>query len=291
MIIQMPLKKDYEADVKIFKEWYSKQYHLPQNIDEEYFYNFVSGTNSLEKAKRKIDAYFTLRKRVSEVLSDVGPNTYAFQEHCRQTGMAILPGTTPEGYRVIFSSTWNKDSDYYDSGAQLFKNLLLIEIGLHLWPTDTSYILVQDLKWMPNSAVKTVHLKHILVLSKILRKGLPIKMKKFYSYNAPTVLYAVISMVRTFLPKKLNDRIVFAKDNSLLKEVVPVEIIPSEAGGEGKSLRELDEYWSQELKAREKWFEEKAKLQSDESKRVKDSFKMEDVDLGIESSFNTLNID
>lgn len=51
-------------DLKDFKEWIAKQPHLKPRTDDQFLISFLRGCKySLEKAKIKIDKYYTLKTK------------------------------------------------------------------------------------------------------------------------------------------------------------------------------------------------------------------------------------
>lgn len=65
-------KADVKEDIKILKEWISKQKHLPQNQDDGRLERFlVRNKFRLEQTKKKLDNYYTLKGRHSEFFRDM----------------------------------------------------------------------------------------------------------------------------------------------------------------------------------------------------------------------------
>lgn len=283
---------DIEDDVRILKQWYSKQYHLPQNIEEEYYYHFVAGTTSLEKAKRKIDAYFSMRKDLMNLLIDVHPNSQAYKNTQKALYLGILPEKTPDGCRVVFTATRPGPTPPFDLTAMSLNNLLMGEIASQMWPCDINFIIILDFGGAPLASFKTIEIRNIMAFTKFLSKALPFKLKGVYTLNVPAIgcrLYS--SVIQNVMPKKISDRVCLYEDGSKLKDILPTSMLPAEYGGGGKSLKEVSDYWAELIHSRQKWFEERSKYCTDESKRPKDSFQRETMDFGVEGSFKMLNID
>lgn len=61
-------------DIAALKTWISKQAHLNARTDDQFLVNFLRGSKfSLERAKEKIDLYFTVRKLMPELFINRDP--------------------------------------------------------------------------------------------------------------------------------------------------------------------------------------------------------------------------
>lgn len=57
-------------DIQAFKEWISKQPHLRSRTSDQFLVAFLRGCKySLEKAKKKLDSYYTLRTNFPDLFS------------------------------------------------------------------------------------------------------------------------------------------------------------------------------------------------------------------------------
>uniref|UniRef100_A0A2S2NXC1 Clavesin-2 n=1 Tax=Schizaphis graminum TaxID=13262 RepID=A0A2S2NXC1_SCHGA len=94
-----------EKDLEHIKEWLRLQPHLPQFQDDARIMTFLRGCKfSLEKTKRKLDMYFTMRAAVPEFFSKRDPTLPEIKEVMRVANVPPLPGLTPNGRRVIMMS-------------------------------------------------------------------------------------------------------------------------------------------------------------------------------------------
>lgn len=60
-----------EKDVATVREWLSRQPHLPKDIDDQRLRTFLRGCKfSIEKVKKKLDMYYTMRNAVPEFFTD-----------------------------------------------------------------------------------------------------------------------------------------------------------------------------------------------------------------------------
>lgn len=63
--------EDIERDVTIIREWLNRQPHLPKDMDDGRLRTFLRGCKfSLEKVKKKLDMYYTMRNAVPEFFAN-----------------------------------------------------------------------------------------------------------------------------------------------------------------------------------------------------------------------------
>lgn len=67
--------------VKILKTWLQQQPHLKANTDDEFLIAFLRGCKySLEKAKSKIDKFFTLKTKFPELVNVIDFDNDRFKD-------------------------------------------------------------------------------------------------------------------------------------------------------------------------------------------------------------------
>lgn len=68
-------------DLAALKEWIRQQPHLKANTDDQFLVAFLRGCKySLERAKSKIDKFFTLKTKFPEIFSATDVNDPKFME-------------------------------------------------------------------------------------------------------------------------------------------------------------------------------------------------------------------
>lgn len=65
------------------------------------------------------------------------------------------------------------------------------------------------------------------------------RMKTVLFINFPEKACGVLSKIKGFLKKSVADKIQIKKDSEYLKEIIPLEYLPSDYGGKQKSCREI----------------------------------------------------
>lgn len=69
------------ADLAALKEWISQQPHLKANTDDQFLVAFLRGCKySLERAKEKIDKFYTLKTKFPEMFAITDVDDPKFRE-------------------------------------------------------------------------------------------------------------------------------------------------------------------------------------------------------------------
>ncbi|XP_075216087.1 retinol-binding protein pinta-like isoform X3 [Lycorma delicatula] len=247
---------ELKSKVLLLKEWLQQQTHLPQYMTESELQFFVWNCKfSLEKAKQKLDSYFTMRSLIPEFFSHRDPCTEQMLLHKDTIYFFPLPKLTKAGYRVMYIKFAPSCSNDYD-------NLTSAKFTANL----TDYLIKNE------SLSKGLY---IIVEGKSLTLGL---LKQLH----PSVL-------RKFLPYLYIHPL--TGDHTELYKYIDKEILPKEYGGEEASIDELRDAWQETMESFKEWLMTEGSLVTDESKRPeKSKYKNSDL-FGVEGSFTQLQID
>ncbi|XP_063906752.1 alpha-tocopherol transfer protein-like isoform X4 [Zophobas morio] len=295
VLIRQALNEDVntrDKDLEAIKEWLRKEPHLPDTWDDTLLMNFLRSCNfSLEKTKKRLDKYFTVKAVVPEFFSDCDITRPELQRIVNAIEIATMPGMTPESRRVHIARIASNDFenvDYNDCAKIIF---MLGDIRLkvdNLGSAGEVYVLEGE----------NFMLKYLVKLSPIFAKkflvcatdALPIKVKEVHIVNPPFFIDSIIAFIKPFLKEKILKRIHFHKDVTTLHEYIPKGLLPEEYGGTAGKLKL---HWDKYLAACEDfkpWFKEQEKIKADESKRPGKATTYEDF-FGLHGSFRSLAVD
>ncbi|CAH1399774.1 unnamed protein product [Nezara viridula] len=295
MVEEMSIKRTKEAveeDVQRLRDWLDKQPHLPQDVEHSLLLAFVCGTKTLESAKRKLDNYYSNRNRMVKLYDEVARDVNAqFREKSRALNHFFLTNTTPEGHIVYFVSFNDCFSKVFDHPHEATRMLMMLELRMKQW-SDTSEFggyFVFDCDGVPASAITMVNSSIVAAILGSFQDGYPMKLHGCFCINASsTIEFIVNNLVKPVLKAKLYNRTkVFKEGASNLKEYLPLEMLPSDYGGNDKSSAELNDYWLDQLEENREWFLKSTRQSSDEKKRPPDSQNT----YGIDGTFRKLAVD
>ncbi|CAH1399773.1 unnamed protein product [Nezara viridula] len=285
-------KEAVEEDVQRLRDWLDKQPHLPHDVEYSILLAFVCGTKSLEIAKRKLDAYFSNRNRAVRLYDEVTRTVNAqYREKSKAVNQFYLTNDTPEGHTVYFVSLNDCFSKVFDHPHEATRMLMLLELRMKQWnnTSEAGGYSVFDCAKLPATAFTMLNPSVVAAVLGSFQDGYPMKMHGCFCINAPSSLDFIVNhLVKPVLKAKLFNRIKVFKDGaSNLKDYMPLEMLPSDYGGNDKSSAELNDYWLDQLEENREWFLKSTRQSSDEKKRPPDSQNT----YGIEGTFRKLAVD
>ncbi|XP_046386013.1 alpha-tocopherol transfer protein-like [Ischnura elegans] len=280
-----------EESLQHIKEWLEKQPHLPQVDDDQRLITFLRGCKfSLEKTKRKLDMYYTMRTALPEFFANRDPMRPEIQEVFKNIQMPPLPGLTPEGRRVV---VMRASGNELGTVSEDFKAALMVgDIRLKEEAVGVAgdvYILDATVATASQfSKVTPLLIKKFLVC---VQEAYPVKLKEVHVVNVSPLVDSIVSFVKPFLKEKIRERIHIHSDGlDSLYKFVPKEMLPEEYGGNAGPISEINEQWRKKLESYKDWFLEQENVKADESKRQGKTRSYDDL-FGVDGSFRKLTID
>jgi len=296
-------KKDLDEDPKrlqdamdTLRKWISQSPHL-QNINHDDFVlkAFIRGCKySLEKAKEKLDFFFTVRTTLPDWFEDWDPALPATKNFLERGVYLPLPGYDKQGRFVILMRPGKQDPTFMKIEEGFKVSTMLIELALR--NNDQAqvkgFVIIQDMSEM--------HSGHVSLLTPAIAKkamtvwqdSSPQNPKAMHVLNMPGIMESLFRMVQSLQKEKLRKRnqIHPKGDYSKMIEDVGLDVLPKDYGGNNVSCEQLTKYWQKEAEANTDWFIQQTKYKTDEKKRPGKAKTHGDI-FGIEGSFRKLEID
>ncbi|XP_057658442.1 alpha-tocopherol transfer protein-like [Diorhabda carinulata] len=281
-----------ESDLEHIKQWLKKQPHLPDTWDESRMMTFLRGCKfSLEKCKRKLDMYFTMRTACPEIFSNRDISNPELKLVRELGHIPPLPGLTPNGRRVVVLRS--KKNDVYDYDvADIMKVVLMIgDVRLAAEETGVAgdvYILDASVATASHfSKINPALIKKFLV---IIQEAYPVKLKEVHVVNVSPLVDKIITWIKPFLKEKIRGRIHVHSNFESLHKFIPKDILPEEYEGTAGPLQVFHDQWMEKLKEYTPWFKAQENIKADESKRPGKPTNYDDL-FGLDGSFKQLTID
>ncbi|XP_043266909.1 alpha-tocopherol transfer protein-like [Venturia canescens] len=281
-----------ESDIRMLREWCSKQPHLPKIPDTKLALFLHSNYYRIEPTKSTIDTYYTVRTHVPEFFANLDPLGPKELRDAFKTAVYMpLEKTTHEGYKVIYGKLVDcEPSHYVYNDCTKFFNMVL-DLWLHTEGTAKGHVILVDLEGIVfghAGRLSPMGLKKFLYY---LQEGLPVRLKGLHFMNSVPVMEIILGMMKPFMKKELMDMLHIHSSNESLMKFIPLEILPNEKGGKAGPLAELGAKNVKWLEANRSWFqEEEATMRVDESLRPGKGKTATDL-FGVEGSFKKLEID
>ncbi|GBP34441.1 hypothetical protein EVAR_25044_1 [Eumeta japonica] len=81
IMVDSKTSEELEKDVKLLKDWINKQPHLPKDLDDKVLKRFLhSCYYSLEKTKKCIELFFSIRSSSPELFTNRDPLSQSMQK-------------------------------------------------------------------------------------------------------------------------------------------------------------------------------------------------------------------
>ncbi|XP_038213753.1 alpha-tocopherol transfer protein-like [Zerene cesonia] len=284
--------KTRDRDLQHIKDWMRKQPHLPDEWDEGRIMTFLRGCSfSLEKCKRKLDMYFTMRAACPEFFTNRDVKRPELVDLKLRAQGPPLPGLTPDGRRVTVCRGLDKNLDTNQIN-DAFKIALMIGdvrlreekegVGGDIYILDASIVTPSHLGKISPSAVK----KFLICV----QEAYPVKLKQVHVINTSPVIEKIVNFVKPFLKDKIKNRIHIHSDINELYNYVPKEMLPEEYGGNCGSLTDINEAWMNKLEEYTEWFKNEESVKANEALRPGKPTNYDEL-FGIDGSFRQLSID
>ncbi|XP_045503267.1 alpha-tocopherol transfer protein-like [Colias croceus] len=281
-----------DKDLEHIKEWLKKEPHLPDEFDDQRLMTFLRGCKfSLEKTKRKLDMYFTMRTAVPEFFTNRDVTIPELQEILKIVQMPPLPGLTPDGRRVVLMRGLDKDAQT-PNVADAFKLALMMgDVRLKEEIEGVAgdiYILDASVATPTHFAKFTPTLvKKFLVC---VQEAYPVKLKQVHIINVSPLVDKIVNFVKPFLKEKIRERIFIHGDANELYKHVPQDMMPAEYGGKAGPMDDLHNAWVKRLEEYKEWFAEQENVKANEALRPGKPTNYDEL-FGIDGSFRQLVID
>ncbi|GLV36821.1 uncharacterized protein CBL_02344 [Carabus blaptoides fortunei] len=281
-----------DSDLETIKEWLRKQPHLPDAWDDARIMTYLRGCKfSLEKTKRKLDMYFTMKTAVPEFFADRDITKKNLQDIVTIANVPALPGLTPEGRRVIIFRGLDKDIPTPNIADGMKVILMIGDVRLAAEEVGVA----GDVYILDASVATANHLSKVTpgLVKKFLvcvQEAYPVKLKEVHVVNVSPIVDTIINFVKPFLKEKIKNRIFVHSTLESLQKYVPKDVLPEEYGGNAGKIQEYHDQWIKKLEDYLPWFQSQEDVKADESKRPGKPTNYEDL-FGMEGSFRQLSID
>nr|XP_018909410.1 PREDICTED: uncharacterized protein LOC109038698 isoform X1 [Bemisia tabaci] len=274
--------------VQHLKEWLAKQPHLPNVDDEEWLATFLCQCKlSLEKAKSKLDGYFSYRNKYPQLLKNRNPFAPEIAQARKAYTMAASTRLTKSSSRILHFRP-NGDTSIYDVDAVIKRMFMIIDAAYLEHDRHFNYVIVFDLR-TTNYTYFLKSLHRIPHMVDIFLNAYTERVVAFNVINGPPVVNLIVKTFKQYLPEKLAERVYVHEHVSDLLECkwVDPDVLSEDFGGNGPSLKEYDEFTASSLEKHAAWFAEQDFICSNEELRRKEDNDPEQL----QGSFRKLEVD
>ncbi|EEB19784.1 conserved hypothetical protein [Pediculus humanus corporis] len=230
----------YVNDVK---NWMNTQTDIP-DVTDEFIYMFLhSNYFDVEKTKKTIQLYFSLRCSSPDLFLNQSPLNPDIQSGLNSVLMVPLPEATPDGYKVVIFKLSDQDPNKFvhlnaAKAMILFNDVRLSEDGI-----VPGYIVVCDARGYTWAHLSKLNLNVLRVYMKYMQEAKPVRLKGLHVIYSAKIIDKLMTVAKPFMKSELQKLIkIHTSDNmNDFFNYVPQEIMPEDYGGKAKSLFTLHE--------------------------------------------------
>ncbi|XP_049813017.1 retinol-binding protein pinta-like [Schistocerca nitens] len=284
---------DIRQAVSNLRSWLEAQPHLPHVMaDGRLERLYVSCKCSIEKTKKTLDAYYTLKKKFPDIMMNRDPASPEITQLHKQLTVLTVPRMTEDCNRVSYLLNITPDASILNLPQAIKAMLMAVEFILS-FDYSVGYIFLVDLKNVTAAHVTKASVRDIWSLETISRKAYSKRIVALHFTNATKIIGMVLSVVYPALPPKLRKRVhIHLPGSETLFEHVPKSFLPNEMGGTAGPAQEMMDAVINSMVDLREWFLEEDRYIADESKRPPENSYKNDYDLfGMDGSFKKLQLD
>ncbi|XP_061393138.1 alpha-tocopherol transfer protein-like [Musca vetustissima] len=282
-------------DLAALKEWIRQQPHLRANTDDQFLVAFLRGCKySLERAKAKIDKFFTLKSKFPEIFSATDVNDPKFRDIFRLGMWLYLPTPLNEnGPRLAIMRSGLYSTDKYTAEevmqvASALQEILILEDD---YANVNGVIFIGDFEKATMAHFMQFTPSLMKKMTVFSEEAVPLRPKASHFIKTPAGFEPVFNMIKPMMSEKQQKRLFVHgnKMDALIKEI-PLKYLPKEYGGENGSFDEIIAEWDKKLDAYSDYFKKNAEYGTDEKLRPGKAIDFDSM-FGMEGSFRKLNVD
>ncbi|KAB0798078.1 hypothetical protein PPYR_09071 [Photinus pyralis] len=285
------------SDIQQIRDWINKQPHFNFEIGDQLLVSFLRCSKfSLERAKERLDRYFTIRTMAPEAFTNRDPLLPEMQAILEAGCILPLPKVANEyGPRIIVL----RFSDNLNPNLMTIVNITKLSYMIQdiLLREDDNAVISGILFW---GYCKNFSSKYAVQLTPsnlqrhavIEEKGFPFRMKGAYYSHLPQIFEALYNFLKFFGSEKLKQRMGLYSESNFeeLFKKIPKDLLPEEFGGCNGSVKDLTVFWKDKVESYRDWFLKDENCKIDERLRPGTRKTSSEV-FGLEGSFRKLDLD
>ncbi|XP_030031263.1 uncharacterized protein LOC115448099 [Manduca sexta] len=233
-------KEDMDAAIDVFEEWLTKQNHFTKKeYPRKYLeITLISLKGSVERAKTQMDRLCTLKTILARFF-DISDPIVEYRCFKGKFQQALLPRLTKEHHRIYVSRFQcnGLDADFY---FKTLKCATAICEYIKLHDYNDGFIAIADFHAINIvSFLSEVNISDLRQMVTLIMEGYQMRVKAIHLVTESTTIDLLVKLFKQLFSQKIGQRIHTHKSIDTLYDYVPREILPSDFGGEEKSLEEL----------------------------------------------------
>ncbi|XP_062127774.1 uncharacterized protein LOC133840129 [Drosophila sulfurigaster albostrigata] len=284
-------------DIAVVRDWLQKQPHLCSCLTDQFLLAFLRGSKfSLEKAKHKIDRYYTLQAAIPEVFNEHRlADDPQVLEIIRMGVILRIPldeGDTGPAVTIIRAGSYDtakyKFQDIIRVGSMFGEIMMLEDDNANV----SGYIEIMDMTGVSAANLFALQPQLLSKFSAYADEAMPTRQKGIHFINVPPSFESGFNSLRSFFPDKIKNRVSVSSDPEAIFERVRREYLPQEYGGTKGTMQDILDQMEAKMLSYRDYFEQSRHFGANEKLRedVSQNEKYPSY-FGLDGSFRKLDID
>lgn len=281
-------------DIAALKTWINAQAHLHACTDDRWLLAFLRVSKfSLEKAKERIDRYYSIRSFVPELYVCRDPFLPAIQAVFDDCIAALLPVVSGAPIRLIFR-IGTADPNVVRIEERIRASHMIIDALFQEYDElpIAGLCMLWDGRGITYKHVAQVTIPLLEKIAICVSEVFPLRLRALHIIYMPSIAAAMANFIMPLLSKKISSAVHFYADDggTEIQKDFPQNLLPPEYGGQGPPLKKLSEELKVKVESHKDWYINDGKYFCDETKRSKHTSIANEY-LGLDGSFRTLEFD
>ncbi|KAH8380349.1 hypothetical protein KR009_010146 [Drosophila setifemur] len=286
-----------ESDIATLREWLQQQPHLCSCLEDQFLLSFLRGSKfSLEKAKQKIDRFYSLQAVIPEVFNEHRlADDPQVLEIIRMGIILRIPldkDDTGPAVTIIRATSYDinkfKFQDIIRVGS-MFGEIMMLEDDN---ASVSGYVEIMDMSGVTGANLFALQPQMLSKFSAYADEAMPTRQKGIHFINVPRAFEVGFKSLLGWFPGKVKERISVSADPEAIFERVPKHYLPKEYGGTKGTMQDIINDMEAKILTYRSYFEESKHFGINEKLREEPSiFKNDESHFGLDGSFRQLVID
>ncbi|XP_020801474.1 retinol-binding protein pinta isoform X2 [Drosophila serrata] len=286
-----------ESDIAALREWLQKQPHLCSCVADQFLLSFLRGSKfSLEKAKQKIDRFYSLQAVIPEIFNEHRlADDPQVLEIIRMGVILRIPldkDDTGPAVTIIRACSYDlskfKFQDIIRVGS-MFGEIMMLEDDN---ASVTGYLEIMDMSGVTGANLFALQPQLLSKFSAYADEAMPTRQRGIHFINAPKAFETGFKSLLGWFPAKIKERVSVSSDPEAIFERVPKKYLPVEYGGTRGTILDITTAMEAKLASYRSYFEESQHFGTNEKLREEPThLGQEESHFGMDGSFRQLIID
>lgn len=249
----------------------------PLDLPDRLLACFLSACNKdVAETRKVIKIYYSDHREAPELFDNRDPFSAKIQQCFQNQDYFFLP-ETPSGYAIIFHRLNNPKASNYNFDEAVKTYFMLMETCLYHRGPRPGLICLFDMDNVGLSHLLRVKISTIRKFFHYLQEGLPAKLKAIHVLNAVSFFDKVLYLIKPFMRAEILNMLFLYPSNSSLEKLynewIPRSCLPSDYGGELKSVAELHQEHIKTFEKMQPYFLAEERYRKGESELIEEASK------------------